>query len=300
MKVNMIQGNTGYLAAHKLCIGLYLTDPHHCILLDCGPTALRPELEAALAEAGLAPIGIFATHAHYDHFANAAYFQREYHIPVALSFGEAELCRTFPAIKSHLFVYSAGEVMTDPELRVLPCSVDRVLMPAEEELYFCGVRFRVKRTPGHSPEHISILTPDRVCYAGDALMAGRPLAEAKLPYAYNPSQCLESMALLRDIPCDYMLLAHEGVAPAPFDALVEENMAVMRRQLAAVRGLIDRPMSREEILQAVRESLHIRVDTPRRAEDLERFVRPYLECLTDEGLLTLSVRGTGTLCYGPA
>ena len=300
MKIQTVQGNTWYLDGPGLCIGLYLTDPKHCVLLDCGPTALRERIEAGLAAAGLQPIGIFATHAHFDHFGNAAYFQKKYGIPVALSFGEAELCRTFPAIKSHLFVYSAGEVMNDPELKVLPCNVDRVLMPSEEELYFCGVRFRVIRTPGHSPEHISILTPDRVCYAGDALMTGKTLAGAKLPYAYNPSQCLESMALLRDIPCDAMLLTHAGVIRAPFDSLVEENMSHMRAQLAAVLRLIDRPMSREEIMEAVRDSMHIRVDTPRKAEDLERFLRPYLECLTDEGRLRMSVRGTGTLCYGPA
>ena len=300
MKIRNIQGNTGYLEGPGLCIGLYLTDPKHCILLDCGPTALREEIEETLRTAGLQPIGVFATHAHFDHFSNAAFFQKRYGIPIALSFGEAELCRTFPAIKSHLFVYSAGEVMTDQELKVMPCNVDRVLMPSEDELYFCGVRFRVIRTPGHSPEHISILTPDRVCYAGDALMAGRSLKGAKLPYAYNPSQCLESMELLRDISCDAMLLAHEGVIRAPFGRLVDENMAQMRGQLEAVLALIERPMSREEIMEAVRDSMHIRVDTPRRAEDLERFLRPYLECLTDEGRLRMSVRGTGTLCYGPA
>ena len=300
MKVNIIQGNTGCIEDDRLLIGLYLTDPGHCILLDCGPAAIRDELERALSRAGLAPVGVFATHVHYDHFGNAAYFQKKYGIPVALSFGEAELCRTFPAIKSHLFVYSAGEVMADPELMNLPCNVDRVLMPSEDELYFCGVRFRVIRTPGHSPEHISIVTPDRVCYVGDALTSGRTLAESKLPYAYNPAQCLESMEALRDIPCDWLLIAHKGVEAAPFGSLIDENTAQLQRQLDIVASLVDREMSREEILQAVREAMHIRVDTPRRAEDLERFVRPYLECLTDDGRLRLSVRGSGTLCYGPA
>lgn len=298
MDFHIVQGNTAYLEGRML-IGLYLTDPKHCILLDCGPSTIREEVEQSLAAAGLTPIGIFATHVHFDHFGSAAYFQKKYGIPVGLAFGEAELCRTFPAIKSHLFVYSAGEVMADPELKDLPCSVDRVLMPSEDELFFCGVRFRVIRTPGHSPEHITIITPDRVCCTGDALMVGQPLTDAKLPYAYNPAQCLESMELLRNIPCDYMLLPHRGVVPAPFDALIDENQAHMKKQLDFVAALIDRPMSREEIFEAVRETLHIRITSPRRAEDLERFLRPYLECLTDEGRLRLVIRGTGTLCYAP-
>lgn len=299
MDVRIIQGNTGYLEGRQL-IGLYLTDPRHCILLDCGSALIRDELEASLSAVGLTPIGVFVTHVHFDHFGNAAYLQKKYGIPVALAFGEAELCRTYPAIKSHLFVYSAGEVMADPLLQSLPCNVDRVLMPSEDELYFCGVRFRIIRTPGHSPEHISVITPDRVCYAGDALLYDRSLTEAKLPYAYNFRQSLESIEKLRTAPCDWMLIAHRGVVPAPFDALIEENLAVMQRQLDSVAAIIDRQMDREEIFRAVRETMHIRVDTPRKAENLERFLRPYLECLVDDGTLRLTLRGTGTLCYEPA
>lgn len=298
MEIKIIRGSTAYIEGRQ-CIGLYLTDPGHCILLDCGAAPLREEIENTLADAGLAPIGIFATHAHFDHFGNAAYFQKKYRIPVALVFGEAELCRTFPAIKSHLFVYSAGEIMSDDLLMSMPCDVDRVVMPGEENVFLCGVKFRVLRTPGHSPEHTSIITPDGVCYAGDALLCGHALLDAKLPYAYNHRQAHESIELFRGLPCSHLLLAHSGVIEAPFDCTVDENLRVMRQQLETVSSVIDRPMSMEEILCAVREQMHIRVDTTRKAENLERFLRPYLECLLDDGTHKLSLRGTGTLCYGP-
>ena len=32
---------------------------------------------------------------------------------------------------------------------------------------------------------------------------------------------------------------------------------------------------------------------------LERFLRPYLECLVDDGTHRLTLRGTGTLCFEP-
>ena len=298
MEIRTIRGSTAYLDGPQL-IGLYITDESHCILLDCGPAALREEIESTLAEAGLTPIGVIATHAHFDHFGNAAYFQQKYGIPVAISFGEAELCRTFPAIKSHLFVYSAGEILTDPMLNGIPCDVDRVIMPYESHILLCGVRFGVLRTPGHSPEHSSIITPDRVCYCGDALMCGPHLENAKLPYSYNLRQSLESIELFRDLPCDYILAAHKGVIEAPFDLLVDGNLRAMERQLRTVAGIIDRQMSLEEIFTAVRDTMRIRVDTPRKAENLERFLRPYLECLVDDGTHKLSLRGTGTLCYEP-
>lgn len=299
MEIRTICGNTAYLAGPQL-IGLYKTDERHCILLDCGPAALRDELELTLENAGLSPIGILATHAHFDHFGNAAWFQQKYRIPIAISFGEAELCRTLPAIKSHLFVYSAGEIMSDPMLMNLPCNVDRVIMPYETDIIFCGVRFGILRTPGHSPEHISILTPDRVCYCGDALLSGRELRHAKLPYAYNVRQSLESVEQFRDLPCDHLLIAHKDVVNTPFDDILDENRRCMEQQLQTVSAIIDHPMSLEEIFTAVRDTMHIRVDTPRKAENLERFLRPYLECLLDDGTHRLSLRGTGTLCYEPA
>lgn len=298
MEIRTIRGNTAYLDAQQL-IGLYRTDERHCILLDCGPAALREEIEETLAQAGLTPVGVLATHAHFDHFGNATWFQQKYGIPVAITFGEAELCRTFPAIKSHLFVFSAGEIMTDPMLMNLPCKVDRVIMPYEDDIVFCGVPFKILRTPGHSPEHASIITPDGVCYCGDALMCGHNLERAKLPYAYNFRQSLESIEQFRNLPCSHMLVAHKGVIEAPFDELLDANRRCMETQLRVVSSIIDHQMSLEEIFSAVRDTMHIRVDTPRKAESLERFLRPYLECLLDDGTHKLSLRGTGTLCYEP-
>ena len=299
MHIEMVTGNTGYIAATQL-IGLYRTDSSHCILLDSGTATDREEIEQTLLQAGMTPCGIIATHSHYDHFSNCTYFQQKYQIPVALSFGEAELCRTFPALKSHLFIYSAGEIMADPILRFMPCKVDRVIMPEEQDLYFRGVLFRVPRTPGHSPEHTSIITPDNVLFAGDAVLCGPALEHAKLPYAYNLRQYIESIEVLRNTGCGYLLIPHRGVVPAPFDDLLDANRDLYLDRIAAVTAIIDHPMSLEDITTALRDTLHIRVDTPRKAENLERFVRPYLECLLDDGVLKQSLRGSGTLCYGPA
>lgn len=298
-KIEIISGNTAYLDVGMALIGLYLIDDRRCILLDCGPASCRETLEASLAAAGLVPDGIIASHSHYDHFGNAAYFQKKYNIPVAITFGEAELCRTLPAIKSYLFAYSAGEVMDDPDLTALPCNVDRVIMPSENDFYMRGIRFGVLRTPGHSPEHAAILTPDRVCYAGDALMVGPSLERAKLPYSYNIRQSIESIELFRELRCDWLFCAHKGVIPAPFDGLLDTNRDRIEERLRTVSRIIDHEMSRDEIFAAVRDTLHIRVDTIRKAENLERFLRPYLECLVDDGTHRLTLRGSGTLCYEP-
>lgn len=297
MEFKQIIGNTWCLAGHQL-LPLYRLDSHRCILLDTGIQSRREEIQAALDAHGLTPIGLLCTHTHFDHFGNARYFSERYRCPVALPLGEAEICRTLAAVKSHLFVYSAGQVAADPEMSQLPCVVDQAIRPDETDTLFCGVRFRVLHTPGHSIDHVSYLTPDGVCYAGDALMCGRTLHGSRLPYAFNFQQSLDTIRGLKGLDCQAVAVAHCGVVYEDFDGLVEENFRAMEEQLAQVRALVDRPMSSDEICDAVCRRMGVVVNTVKKAQDLERFLRPYMEYLVDSGSHRMTLRGN-SLCYEP-
>lgn len=297
MELKQISGNTWCLSGHQI-IPLYRTDSSHCILMDTGPYALREELERDLARYGLTPIGLLCTHTHFDHFGNTRYLSEEFNCPVALPLGEAEICRTLASVKSHLYVYSAGQVASDPERSQIPCLVDHVIRPEETDTLFRGVRFRVLHTPGHAMDHAAYITPDNVCYIGDALMCGRTLHTSRLPYAFNFQQSLDTIRSLKGLDCQAMAVAHCGVLYEGFDALVEENLQVMERQLAEVRALVDRPMSSDEICGAVCQRMGVVVSTVKKAQNLERFLRPYMEYLVDSGSHRLTLRGN-SLCYAP-
>lgn len=297
MELKQISGNTWCLSGHQI-IPLYRTDSSHCILMDTGPYALREELERDLARYGLTPIGLLCTHTHFDHFGNTRYLSEKFNCPVALPLGEAEICRTLASVKSHLYVYSAGQVASDPERSQIPCLVDHVIRPEETDTLFRGVRFRVLHTPGHAMDHAAYITPDNVCYIGDALMCGRTLHTSRLPYAFNFQQSLDTIRSLKGLDCQAMAVAHCGVLYEGFDALVEENLQVMERQLAEVRALVERPMSSDEICGAVCQRMGVVVSTVKKAQNLERFLRPYMEYLVDSGSHRLTLRGN-SLCYEP-
>jgi glyoxylase-like metal-dependent hydrolase (beta-lactamase superfamily II) len=297
MKIQQISGNTWCLMGHQL-IPMYMTDPNHCILMDTGVEGMREQIVQTLDEADITPIGLLCTHTHFDHFGNAKYLSQRYHCPVALPLGEAEICRTLASVKSHLFVFSAGQIANDPKMAAIPCVVDHVIRPEETETFFRGVRFRVLHTPGHSMDHVSYITPDGVCYGGDALMCGRSLAVCKLPYAFNFRQSIDTLELFRNLDCSSMILAHSGIVEAPFDDLVDENRRVMLDQLDQVRSMVDHPMSAEEICRAVCENMGVQVSTPEKAQNLERFLRPYMECMVDDGTHEMVIVNS-TLCYAP-
>lgn len=297
MELRQIVGNTWCLYGHQL-IPLYRTDSTHCILLDTGVSALRQEIVDTLEQNDLTPIGLLCTHTHFDHFGNARYLSERYHCPVALPLGEAEICRTLASVKSHLFVFTAGQVASDPEMSEIPCLVDHVIRPEEQDTLFRGVRFRVLHTPGHSMDHVSYITPDNVCYIGDALMCGRTLHSSRLPYAFNFRQSLETIEKLKGLECEAMAVAHCGVLYDHIDDLVDENLRIMEEQLAEVKGLVDHAMSSDEVCAAVCAHMGVSVSTPKKAQSLERFLRPYLEFMVDEGSHRMVMRGT-TLCYEP-
>lgn len=299
MEIRHISGNTRCLVGHQM-IPLYMTDSSHCIMLDTGSQSMREEIVQTLEDAGITPIGLLCTHTHFDHFGNANFFSQRYQCPVALPLGEAEICRTPASVKSYLAVFSMGQILSDAKRSAIPCMVDHVIRPEEKDTMFRGVIFKVLHTPGHSMDHVCYITPDNVCYGGDALMCGHSLEVAKLPFAFQIRQSIQSMELFRNLNCASIVLAHKGVVEAPFDTLVEDNKRVTLEQLARVAAVVDRQMTTVEINAAVRKAMGIHVASVEKALNLECFLRPYLECLIDDGTLRQTLRSDGALCYEPA
>ena len=301
LELKQVLGSTWCLMSQVL-MPVYLTDEHHCILLDTGTALekLRDAIEAVLAGHELTPVGVLCTHCHFDHAGNAAYFQQKYGIPVAMPIGEAEQCRNPFAIKSYLYVYTHDQIHEDETLDALPCTVDELIYSDAQSITFCGVEFRVLHTPGHSIDHCSYITPDGVCYVGDAIMSEEELSGAKLPYSYHMPSYLASIDLLQRTPCTKLIIAHCGILDYdPESPIWEDNRRAILDRLAQVSALIDHPMTMDEIFRTVQAALHIRVTTVPKAQAMERFLRPYLETMVDSGTHMMCIKD-GVAAYAPA
>ena len=102
MQLKHAAGNTWYLEDWQV-IPLYKTSEHTCVLLDSGLRTQRDLIERTLERNGLTPVGILGSHVHGDHSANHRYFQQKYHIPVALSAGEAGIAVSPLNLKAYYF-----------------------------------------------------------------------------------------------------------------------------------------------------------------------------------------------------
>ena len=195
MKLTHVKGNTYVLEGWGM-IPLYKLDDTHCILLDCGLTEERGKIEETLAENNLTLVGIIVSHAHGDHSGNCRYFQQMYHIPIAMPMGEAGLCYSLLTLKSYFYMSSPNSILSVSDMVL---DVDCPISRRDGPFYFQGANFQIIHTPGHSPDHVAIVTPDDVCYAGDAVLtnppfpSGRPL---RFPFAVAVQPTLDSLEKL--------------------------------------------------------------------------------------------------------
>lgn len=297
LKLTQLLGRTWVLEANGM-IGLYRLDAHRCILLDSGLRQERQALADTLAGAGLTPVGVLSSHIHMDHSINNRWLRDTYGCPIAAPAGECHLCRSCLALRQYQYCYSPDTVAR--EYGDMVCPVDCPIPSGADSFSFCGVDFSILHTPGHSLDHLSILTPDGVCYTGDAVFCG-PGLRAKLPYALDVRGMLDSTFLLERLSCQAYLACHRGMGPgSQLPGLARVTRAMLLERAQAVRSLVDAPMTWGALLQAVSVRFALHADHPLLTNRLERNFRLIADFLLDLGSLGLTAKnGLSYLIPGP-
>ncbi len=293
MKLTQIKGRTWYLDGDAY-IGVYRLNEGRCILLDSGQKWEREEILSVLAENGLGLEGILNSHIHTDHSINNAWLRERTGCLTAAPAGELHLIREVESLQGYLPCMSPAMLREKFSQMIFPA--DRAIPPEDGIFEFCGVPFRIVHTPGHSEDHVCIVTPDNVCCAGDAALGVDD--RSKLPYAFNIERMLDSAGRLLELDCDAWLLAHrevrEDIAPA-----VAHTRALLLRRAGEIRDLVTEPMTAGEFWQKVAAMYALHTDKPINALLLERNFGQYLHYLGDKGQLKLTAEH-GVVRYCPA
>lgn len=295
MKASQVRGNTWVLEGEEL-IPFYQLSEGRCILLDTGLLSEREELEQALSAEGLVPVGILCSHAHTDHCANNGYFQAKYQIPVALTAPEAGMCSSVLTLKCYFLLLTPE--MVEQDFSHIVHTPDVIIPSTDGPFEFQGVTFQIVHTPGHSAGHIAVVTPDDVCYTGDALLSWE-MMNAKLPYELHHKVAAESREKLKQLSCSAYIMAHRGICSCEdMERLVKENQDLMRRRTEEVFRLIQGKMTFSQINEAVCDFYHLLTRQPKRALRFERNTRFFVEYLVDQRLLRMECQD-GVVTYQP-
>ena len=293
MELTQVKGNTYVLEGEEL-IPLYLLGGGKCILLDTGLLKEREDLEHTLLEHGLTPAAILCSHAHIDHCASNRYFQEKYGAQVWLTPEEAGLCRSLLSLKCYFLTLPMRMIREESE-----CLVHRPdhYYPIEDGPFEAeGHTFRVVHTPGHSVGHVSVITPDNVCYAADALLSGEKL-NAKLPYGLSLGMMMESREKLPGLGCDAYIIAHRSVCSgAEIGELVRQNQALLLNRVQTVKDLLAVPRNFCQVTELMVQRLELHSHRPRRGLYYERNVHFLLDFLVDLDEVDMTVE-SGVVYY---
>ncbi len=287
MQIKKIKGNTFCIDTGMTDIPFYQVNDEEIILLDSGwAQGERKGLEELLKNEGLRVVGIISSHAHIDHIGNNAYFKSKYNCVIAMSEYEALICSSTVNLK----VYYSSQTLSEVEEHFghMVCDTDILISESQEKIYVAGIKFKIVHTPGHSPAHICIITPDDVAYLGDALISHEIMKGAKMPYAFILREDFKSKEKLLDLKCSRYVIAHKGIYD-DITNLITDNLNFFRQRAETVLALIETSMTMEEIMKAAIHKFHISIKSIHKYAVIERMLHSYVEYLYETGRIQLNV-----------
>ncbi|KOA19367.1 hydroxyacylglutathione hydrolase [Clostridium homopropionicum DSM 5847] len=287
MEIKPVRGNTFYIDTGMTYIPFYKINDEEIILLDSGwAEGEREGLDELLEKNNFRVSGILCSHAHIDHVGNNAYFKNKYNCVIAMPAYEALVCSSVVNLK----VYYSSQTLSDVEEHFghMVCETDIMIPDNQDKIYLCGIKFKIIHTPGHSPAHICIITPDDVAYLGDSLISDEVMKGVKIPYAYILKEDLECKKKLYDLKCSKYVVAHKGMYN-DITKLITDNINFYKERASMVYSLIDGYMTMEDIMKAVMKSFNIRVKTIHRYNVVEKMLRSYVEYLNETGAIELNI-----------
>lgn len=201
---------------------IYLIKETSGVLIEPGPAALIPTIQAAINHLGLSDLEyIIPTHIHVDHGG-----------------GVGKLAQLFPQAKVVVHPQGARHVIDPSQLlqgtkmvfggkfdtaygAVLPVPESQVKIAQDEERLFVDSReLLIIHTPGHAPHHIAIFdTKVKGLFCGEALGISYSPESPPLPVVAPPSfdaeVYLNSMERLRQLKPNILFYSHDGVGNEP-------------------------------------------------------------------------------------
>nr|WP_073049788.1 MBL fold metallo-hydrolase [Dethiosulfatibacter aminovorans] len=294
MDIIHVKGNTYCIDTGMTYLPFYKINETDIILLDSGwAKGERDSLDELLDANNFHVSAIINSHSHTDHAGNNAYFKEKYNCIIAMDSFAAHICSSITHLKQYYSGYSLSGVKA--HYGNLVFDTDIIIRDEQKSVYINGIKFGIMQTPGHTPGHICITTPDNVAYLGDALITRDVMNGTKLPYAYILSQDLQSKTSLLNLSCKKYIIAHRGITD-DIHGLVNENIEFYKGRATKVLNVIARPMTLEDIMRTIVCAWSIHIQSTYKYKVVERMLRFYLEYLLETGAVSLIVEN-GFLKY---
>ncbi|MDO4868723.1 MAG: MBL fold metallo-hydrolase [Bacillota bacterium] len=209
-----IKGNTYMTRLGHTDVGLYIKG-NEAVLIDTGSEEV-PELIRWFEDHDIKPKAIINTHLHIDHIGCNQLLCERY------------ACRVFASGDEIRHENDAG--YTD--------SSGVCVNDDNGPLHIDEDAFEIISLRGHSEGHQAVVSPDGVCFLGDAVMSIDKLNKTKMPYHYDLKDSLASMEKLQKLatarPDFVYVISHFGVYDR--DGIIAVSEANQQKELALMEA----------------------------------------------------------------
>lgn len=293
MKLEKIKGNTYYINA-PTNIGVYVFKNKNCILIDTGiNTTQAKKIDEVLVENGLHPKYIINTHSHADHCGGNHYFLNTYPGCTVHASETEKLYMENPELLDTL-LFSASPVK-GLSSGYKPLKVDFILEKGIQKIN--DEKFEVISLQGHSVGQIGVITPEKVCFVGDAVFSEEIIEKYQFPYLFDIQQSLDTLQNLKNTDADYYVISHsEGwVSLEQMGALLDKNIGNIEKFVQQMLELLDQSLTREDILENISVLNDLSMDFKQYFRNLST-TSAFIKHLMDKNLLDFSMEN-GKLYY---
>lgn len=286
MNITQVKDRTYCIDLGESNVVFYKINEKDIILIDTGAIDERETLETALQENNLNVKGIICSHGHPDHVASNQYLKEKYKCLIAAPMFEAQMCSSAAKLKA---IYVNNTIKDINNIfNYMIFETDIYITDEQKELDLCGVNFNIFHTPGHSPSHICITTPDNVCYIADGLVSYEVIETAKVPYDFVMTEAIKSKEKLLSLKCDKYIVSHKGIFE-DITKLVSDNIQFYTDKANKILELIKGKMTIDEIMKSVSESFELKTNNVFRYELISRLLMCHLDYLTETGKIKVVI-----------
>lgn len=281
-----IKGDTWYLDAPRASIPFYKLGDGEVVLLDSGSEE-DGDIVGHFRDHGERVAAVLNTHGHLDHVHNNVPLREAFGAEIYMPKLEAAMQESLLGLKAEynpINYHIIQQVFAHSLF-----SADHLIGLDQEAVTVGGAVFRIIQTPGHSVSHVSFITPDNVCYAGDVFSSPDLLSKARILYTFCYAEDLKSKKKLARESCDCFITAHRG-AFADGRELARANIRYLYERVELMLKYLDRPMSREEIYRALFIGLGLHGGSPWKESNTLNMLGALIEFLQTTRRVTTECR----------
>lgn len=278
MEFKQIKGNTWAFMGTTM-MPVYRLNERDCVLLDTGYPNERRKILESLEQQELNLCGIICSHGHIDHIGSAEFLRKKFDIPLYLSQSEGAMMLNVLNAKVYRVAVTPKETFDS----MADClSQEAILLPEScGKVEIGGAEFLLEHTPGHSTGHLCIVTPDDVCYLGDAVLSHDQM-DAKFPYALDVGMAIKSHQKIGKFGYSHYIMAHYGDIPfSELPALVAENRELFEKRCHKILDCLYRPKTIDRLTMDLCQIYELKTTNPKRIYFYQRTLRFYLDYLED-------------------